>query len=312
MKIKLKTGPKEPEREIEIKKPVPIEELKDTWGKELPYTILAAKVDNKIEELTMIVDHDCSIEFLDMRTQAANLIYQYSLCLIYLKAIEDVLGKIPVEIQNSLNKGLYTEIKTARAVTEPQVRAIERRMKLLVKENRPIVKESVSWDQAIKLLTERGYEEKIRILKNHPEIEHPVFYCLDNYKNFFYGAMVPSTGYIKFFELVKYRRGVILRFPYPSEPNRIPPYVDEKKLCSAFGEAKKWHKLLKISYLADLNEKVRDGEYKEIILLSEALHEKKVAEIADQITRGKKRIILIAGPSSSGKTTFAQTAVHTT
>lgn len=306
MKIKLKTGPKEPEREIEIKKPVPIEELKDTWGKELPYTILAAKVDNKIEELTMIVDHDCSIEFLDMRTQAANLIYQYSLCLIYLKAIEDVLGKIPVEIQNSLNKGLYTEIKTARAVTEPQVRAIERRMKLLVKEKRPIVKESVSWDQAIKLLTERGYEEKIRILKNHPEIEHPVFYCLDNYKNFFYGAMVPSTGYIKFFELVKYRRGVILRFPYPSEPNRIPPYVDEKKLCSAFGEAKKWHKLLKISYLADLNEKVRDGEYKEIILLSEALHEKKVAEIADQITRGKKRIILIAGPSSSGKTTFAR------
>ena len=118
--------------------------------------------------------------------------------------------------------------------------------------------------------------------------------------------MVPSTGYIRYFELRKYRRGVILRFPYPSDPNRIPEYVDEKKLCAAFGEAKKWHRLTHVSYLADLNEKVRDGAYKELVLLSEALHEKKVAAIADQIVKERKRIILIAGPSSSGKTTFAR------
>nr|WP_305146553.1 nucleoside kinase [Anaerovorax odorimutans] len=302
----MKKGPKEPEREIEITSPITIEELLNIHGRDLPYTILAAKVDNKIEELTMKIEKDCHIEFLDMRTQAANLIYQYSLCLIYLKAIEDVLGKVPVEIQNSLNKGLYTEIKTARAVTEPQVRAIEKRMRKLIKEDKPIVKEVVSWDKAIEILSEKGYNEKIEILKNHPEIKNPVFYCLDGYKNFFYGDMVPSTGYIQFFELRKYRRGVILRFPYPSDPGRIPQYVDEKKLCAAFGEAKKWHRLLRVSYLADLNEKVRDGEYKELMLLSEALHEKKVAEIADKITKGKKRIVLIAGPSSSGKTTFAR------
>lgn len=306
MKIKLKTGPKNGEREIELTEPVTIEKLLSAYGSDLPYTILAAKVDNKIESLTFLVEKDCHIEFLDMRTQAANLIYQYSLCLIYLKAIEDVLGKVPVEIQNSLNKGLYTEIKTARAVTEPQVRAIERRMKALVAEDRPIVRERIPRDLAIESLRSRGYEEKIQILQNHPEITNPTFYGLEGYRNFFYGDMVPSTGYIKYFELRKYRRGVILRFPYPSDPGRIPKYVDEKKLCAAFGEAKKWHRLMKVSYLADLNEKVRDGEYKELMLLSEALHEKKVAEIADRITREKKRIILIAGPSSSGKTTFAR------
>lgn len=306
MNIKLKKDPKGQEIDIQLNEPVTIEALLEDYGVDLPYTILAAKVDNRLEELTMKIEEDCCIEFLDMRTQAANLIYQYSLSLIYLKAIEDVLGKVPVEIQNSLNKGLYTEIKTKRAVSEQQVRAIERRMKTLVEQDHPIVKESVSRDKAIEFLAERGYAEKIEILKNHPEIRNPKFYSLDGYKNFFYGSMVPSAGYIKHFELRKYRRGVILRFPYPSDPNTIPTYVDEKKLCSAFGEAKKWHKLLGVSYLADLNAEVKSGDYKELVLLSEALHEKRVAEIADQITKGKKRIILIAGPSSSGKTTFAR------
>ena len=307
MNIKLKKGPKEPVVDLQLDSPVTIETLLKQYEKELPYTILAAKVDNEVEELTTVLSEDCCVEFLDMRTQAANLIYQYSLCLIYLKAIWDVLGRdVPVEIQNSLNKGLYTEVKTPRAITEQQVCAVERRMKELVQLDLPIQKEKVPWAEAVDFLRENGYDEKYRLLKNHPEIEAATFYSLEGYKNFFYGDMVPSTGYIRYFELRKYRRGVILRFPYPSDPNRIPEYVDEKKLCAAFGEAKKWHRLTHVSYLADLNEKVRDGAYKELVLLSEALHEKKVAAIADQIVKERKRIILIAGPSSSGKTTFAR------
>lgn len=306
MKIRLKKEPKGQMQEIEIQAPITIQELLDSCGGDLPYIILAAKVNNKVTELTSLIQEDCAVELLDMRTQAANLIYQYSLSLIYLKAIEDVLGKVSVEIQNSLNKGLYTEIKTQSAVSEQQVQAIEQRMRELVAKDVPIIKEEMSWQDSIDFLEERGYPEKIQILENHPEIKNPVFYNLEGYKNFFYGAMVPSTGYIRYFELRKYRRGVILRFPYPSDPNRIPDYVDEKKLCAAFGEAKKWHRLMGVSYLADLNETVANKEYKELILLSEALHEKKVAEIADRITQGKKRIVLIAGPSSSGKTTFAR------
>ncbi|MGN0710718.1 MAG: nucleoside kinase, partial [Anaerovoracaceae bacterium] len=120
------------------------------------------------------------------------------------------------------------------------------------------------------------------------------------------GGMVLSTGYTKLFELRKYRRGVLLRFPHPKNPNVIPEFVDEVKLYEAFGEATNWGRLMEVSYVDDLNKKVLNGEYKELIQLSEALHEKKVAELADIIKRQKKRIILIAGPSSSGKTTFAK------
>ena len=118
--------------------------------------------------------------------------------------------------------------------------------------------------------------------------------------------MVPSTGYIEHFELRKYRRGVLLRFPSQDRPDVIPEFRDDKKLYMAFGEASKWQKLLDIEYLPELNRKIREGFSRDLILLSEALHEKKVAEIADRITDEKRRIILIAGPSSSGKTTFAR------
>lgn len=304
MNIKLKKGPKEAVCNVVLNQPITIEELLSNYQKELPYTILAARVDNEIKELTFVLERDCAVEFLDMRTQAANLIYQYSLCLIYLKAIDDILGQVQVEIQNSLNKGLHTEIMAP--VTEEQVAQIQRRMEELVAQNKPIVKEIVSREQAFKLLAQQNHTERIRILEAHPEVERPVFYNLEGYQNFFYGSMVPSTGYIRYFELVKYRSGVILRFPYPSDPEKIPDYVDEKKLCGAFAEAKKWHRLMEVSYLADLNKKIKEDRYKELVLLSEALQEKKIVEIANQITQGKKRIVLIAGPSSSGKTTFAR------
>lgn len=304
MKIKLKKGPKEKEFVVSVEQPVTIEELLNGYKKDLPYTILAARVDNEIKELTYLIEKECAIEFLDMRTQAANLIYQYSLSLIYLKAIDDILGSVQVEIQNSLNKGLHTEIKAD--ITEEQVKQIEQRMRELVEKDDPIVKEVVSREEAFRILARQGHTERIRILETHPEVENPVFYSLEGYQNFFYGSMVPSTGYIQYFELIKYGKGVILRFPYPSDPQKIPDYIDEKKLCAAFAEAKKWHRLMEVSYLADLNRKVKENQYKELVLLSEALQEKKIAEIADQITKGKKRIILIAGPSSSGKTTFAR------
>ena len=211
-----------------------------------------------------------------------------------------------VEIDNSLNKGLYTEIKGAKPVTAAQVRSVESRMRELVRQDLPIVREVYPKEEAIRLWDKYNYPEKSRLLEKKSDVEEAKFYRLEGYRNFFYGLMVPSTGYIELFELRKYRRGVLLRFPYPTAPDRMPEYVDDKKLYLAFGEAKRWEKLLNISYLEDLNDRIRNGEEKELILLSEALHEKKVVEIADRIKKGKKRIILIAGPSSSGKTTFAR------
>lgn len=274
MEIMLKNGPREQEIKMEIQDTCTIVDIVNLVHKNLMYTALAARVDNEIAPLTQEINRSCRIELLDMRNQSANLIYQNSLLLIYLKSIKDVLGETKVEVQNSISKGLYTMIKRKEPITEEQVFTIENRMKKLVQEDIPFIKDGD-------------------------------YYSLEGYKDFFYGLLSPSTGYIKYFELKKYRRGVLLRFPHPKNPNVIPEYVDEVKMYNAFGEATNWGRLMEVSYARDLNLKVKNGEYKELIQLSEALHEKKVAEIADMIKKEKKRIILIAGPSSSGKTTFA-------
>lgn len=306
MKIKLQPQIDAAYEEITMDRPVTVKELADRYQPKLPYTVLLANVDGKDEELTYLLDRDCVVRLLDMRTYSANLVYQHSLSLIYLKAVMDVLGDLSVEIENSLNKGLYTEIKTPEPITEEQIAAVEQRMHELVKADLPIVREVYSRQEAIEIWGSYNYPEKSRLLEHAEDVETAKFYTLEGYRNFFYGLMTPSTGYVEHFELRKYRRGVLLRFPHPSHPDRIPAFEDDKKLYGAFGEANKWQHLLDILYLEDLNEKIRHGEAKDLILLSEALHEKKIAEIADRITKEKRRIILIAGPSSSGKTTFAR------
>ena len=306
MKIKLQPQIGAAYEEITMDRPGTVKELADRYQPKLPYTVLLANVDGKAEELTYLLDRDCVVRLLDMRTYSANLVYQHSLSLIYLKAVMDVLGDLSVEIENSLNKGLYTEIKTPEPITEEQIAAVEQRMHELVKADLPIVREVYSRQEAIEIWGSYNYPEKSRLLEHAEDVETAKFYTLEGYRNFFYGLMTPSTGYVEHFELRKYRRGVLLRFPHPSHPDRIPAFEDDKKLYGAFGEANKWQHLLDILYLEDLNEKIRHGEAKDLILLSEALHEKKIAEIADRITKEKRRIILIAGPSSSGKTTFAR------
>lgn len=306
MKIHLKKEPRGRFEEFEAEKGTSIEEIYRQLEGKLPYTILAARVDNKIHGLDKTLHKECKVELLDMRTQQANLIYQNSLCMIYLKAIEDVMGKVEVDIENSLNKGLYTEIKGPQPVSAKNIKDIQTRMWELINADLPIVKQKLNREEAIAHFESQGSPEKTALLCADGRKNDFRFYSLDGYKDFFYGQMVPSTGYIRYFQLVKYRRGVLLRFPHPSNPNVIPEYVDEKMLYQTFGEQKRWGGLMGIHYVSDLNKKIEEGKFKELVQLSEALHEKRIVEIANMISKQKKRIILIAGPSSSGKTTFAQ------
>ena len=306
MDIRLKKSPGKEFDILHIDKPVTGEQLVNQYAADAEYRILAMRVGNVMKELTELIEADCDVELLDMRDHGANLIYQRSLSLIYLKAVKDVLGDVRTEIDNSLNKGVYTEIRLPVAVREQQVRRISDRMQELIDADLPLRRVVMNRADAVSHFAGRGIVKKAQLLEQNQTIEDVVCYDLDGYCNSFYGPMVPSTGYIEHFELRKYHRGVILRFPYPSAPDRVPEYVDEKKLCSAFGESKKWHNLLNVAYLCDLNEKTEKGEFKETVLLSEALHEKKIAEIADEIYRERKRIVLLAGPSSSGKTTTAR------
>ena len=306
MNIYLVKEPRAEKEKITLEKGTSAEEIYKRYRGQLPYTVLAVKVNNKIEDLGYKFYKECCAEFIDMRTQSGNLIYQNSLILIYLKAVEDVLGKVEVDIENALNKGLYTEIKSKEPITAKQIKAIERRMKDLVKKDLPFAREELDKDEAIARFHDMGCPEKAELLGENPRMKKVPFYSFCGYRDFFYGLMVPSSGYIRHFELRKYRRGVLLRFPHPSDPNRIPDYVDEKMLYKTFGEQNRWGKLMGITHVSDLNKKIEEGKFKELIQLSEALHERRIVEIADMITKNKKRIILIAGPSSSGKTTFAQ------
>lgn len=309
MVIKLKLQPRDEWIEVSEEPGTTVEALYRKYESQLPYTVLAAKVNGTVERLTWRLEEDSTVELLDMRTQAANLIYQNSLILLYLKAVDDVLGHVEVDIENALNKGLFTEVKRKEPVTAAEVHQIEKRMHQLVKEDIPVKREKLLLEEAEELFTRTGQPEKnelLRAARMRKRLKRIPFYSIDGYKDFFYGQMVPSTGYIQYFQLRKYRRGILLRFPHPSAPDRIPEYVDEKLLYQTFGEQNRWGRLMGISYVSDLNRKIEEGKAKELIQLSEALHERRIVEIADMITKQKKRIVLIAGPSSSGKTTFAQ------
>ncbi|MDR2089002.1 MAG: nucleoside kinase [Clostridiales Family XIII bacterium] len=305
IKVRLRTDPRAPFRKISVRKGSLLSDLANEYQPELPYRILAAKVNNQIRELNKTIDEPEDITLLDMRVNAVNLMYQRSLSLLYLKAIQDVLGRADVFLGNSLNKGIYTMIRREPKPTGEELAAVERRMRELVRADIPFVKEIVDRETALAHLREDGGAAKMRLLESAADFEWVAFYALDGFRNYFYGQMLPSAGYIEHFELRAYRNGVLLRFPHPAKPDGIPPYADEEKLYGAFEEANRWGELLGISVTADLNERVRSGGAVEMIQLSEALHEKSIARIADRIASENKRLVLIAGPSSSGKTTFA-------
>ena len=321
MEIKLIKELRAAPETVKVPEGILMKDLMNKYQDMLPYRVLAVKMNNKYEDLDVEVADGSTVEFLDMRNHAASLLYQRSLSMIYLKAIYDVLGKAAVWIANSLNKGLYTEVQFFREVKNEQgatvhredyindeeIKKVEARMREIVDKNTPFFRQIITKEEAAKRLMEEGDAEKLKLLKSST-VDSIAVYSLLNYWNFFYGRMAPSTGYIQNFELRPYNEGkaVLLRFPDYPNPEEVPPFEDDFLLSEAFGETKSWGKLMKCPYVSDLNEKIERGAIKDLILISEALHAKKIAEIAKEVIKSKRRIVLIAGPSSSGKTTFAK------
>ncbi len=298
MKISIKINNKLIKKDL--KKAESAESILNNLNIETNNQVLLCKVDNSYRGLSHLITRDCTIEYLDMTNNYAWLVYQNSLILLYKKAVFDILGNVQVIIENSLNKGLYTTVKSQ--VSQDTIKKIENRMKELVTLEIPIIKTYVKRDEMEDL---PGPNVK-RIIEFLPKLKDVEVYSIENYKELFYGLLVPNTSYLKQFELIKYRNGVLLRYPHNSEPSVMPVYEDQKLLYDAFSEATRWQRLMNIDYASDLNEKIVHGEYEDLIMLQEALHEKKISDIADQIKTLNKRIILICGPSSSGKTTFAK------
>ena len=296
--------PSEKELTLEVPKNTTIAELLQEVNTE--QRIYAVLINHKHVHFSECVHEQDVVQLQDIRASYGNTCYQSTLTLLYLKAIHDVMGKnVTVTIANSLSKGLFTVIHAGN-VTDDLAKEIEERMHELVEENIEITEEYVDHDTAIELLKDAKDKKSVDLLNTASDLKHVYIITLADEKMMTFVHALPSTSYVPFFEVRRYRNGLLLRFPHPNFPDQIPPYEEQKLLYDAFSEETQWEKLLKVSFASDLNRMIEKKESKDLIMLSEALHEKKIAMIAEQIQSAKKRIILIAGPSSSGKTTFAK------
>lgn len=269
----------------------------------LPHQVILCKVDNAYRSLTHVVTRDCEIEYLDMTNNYAWLCYQASLVFLFRVAAKQVIGKDIFAVTNSLNKGLFIKVKGT--IGEEQIRLIEGKMQEMVKEKLPIVKKHSNSHDVMNLLNSSGDKSRLKLFDSFSDLRDVEVFELANERELFYDLLVPDTSYLAKFELLPYRKGLLLRYPHISDPERIPEYEDQKLIYDTFSEATRWGHLMGVDYVADLNAKIRNNDYKDMILMQEALFEKKISDIADEIKEAGKRIILICGPSSSGKTSLA-------
>jgi uridine kinase len=279
--------------------------IKPQWGP--GGIVVAAKVNNELKELNYVPEGDCRIEPLDLRTDDGIRIYCRSLSLVLVRAANELYPGCKVTIEHSLSKGIFGELYIGRPVNERDIRAIEERMHAIINADEPIEKITLEREEAIALFKREGQMDKVRLLQFRNAKKTRVYHCGDLY-DYYYGYMTPRTGYLQCFGLKFYLPGFILRFPQKENPTILPPFVEQRKLASVYYEFEQWGKVLEVQDVASLNTQISSGRTGELIRVAEALHEKKLAQLADEITKdkGRVRVILIAGPSSSGKTTFAQ------
>ena len=291
---------------MEIEKGLRAEEVLTKLPEKPAHQIYGCNIDGYAENLNFVIEEECTLRFLDITDPYGNMAMQSSLVLLYLKAVHDILGKeIKVSIANSLSKGVFTIIHGS-PVSEETTRKIENRMQELVKKDLPVSEKEGNRRQILQWLKQKNRAEELSLYESAPDISGGMICALEEEEDLLYYHAVPKTGYLNLFELKKYRNGILLRFPHPSSPDLVLPFEEQRLLYEAFSEENHWEKLCGISLARDLNQAIEKGQEKELIALSEALHEKKIAEIAEMIHHRGKRIILIAGPSSSGKTSFAK------
>lgn len=271
------------------------------------FNYLGAKVNNKLKGLcSRDFKENDSIEFIDITNSDGHRIYVRTLSLIYVKACKEVYNDIDVSINHSLNKGLYTELQYKHLVSKRHLNIIKNKMQEIIEARKPIITNFLSVEKASEIFSAQGMMDKVEMLKYWTKDSIRV-YELDGYYDTFYGYLAPNTGFINKFDLRLFYPGIILNFPTRESNFELPEYIEQKKLSKVFKEAEDWGEIMDVAYVGALNKKIVNGTIGDMIRVNEALHEKKIAYIADEITNDKNiKIVFIAGPSSSGKTTFAQ------
>ena len=269
--------------------------------------ILLAYMDGKLRELFTPMTKDCHVRFVTLKEQAGYMAYKRTATLMFLKACEDLLGTgatTKIALDYSIGNSIFCDFLEDRVIDEAFARSIQKRMEELAKANLPITKRSLDTDQAAKYFDRIGFKGKKEVFQFRRESKMNI-YSLDGYDNYFYGYMAPSTGYISAFLVSAYQHGVVLQIPKRKQTEEIVPFTPQPKLFHVMQRSREWTKTMGVDTVGALNDEITHGNINHLILLQEGLQEKLLADIADEIVSKNKRIILIAGPSSSGKTTFS-------
>ncbi|MFC2673535.1 MAG: nucleoside kinase [Prevotella melaninogenica] len=273
---------------------------------QMPYGPVSAKVNNKVEGLHYRVYHNKDVEFLDLLTPSGIRTYTRSLFLVLCKAVHDLYTGSQVVIDIPVSNGYYCNLQLGHEITAEDVDRIRTRMQEIVDAKMPIQRYETTTEEAVKMFTELGDIQKAKLLKSSGSL-YCVYYVLDDYKDYYYGSMLTNTSQLHLFGLEPYFDGVLLRIPSTQAPSKLGELIRQDKMFEVFKEHHRWQSILGIKTVGDFNEAVKNGLATDLINVSEALQEKKISQIADTIAARKEiKVVLIAGPSSSGKTTFCK------
>ncbi len=272
----------------------------------MPFGPVSAKVNNKVEGLHYRVYHNKDVEFLDLHTPSGIRTYTRSLFLVLCKAVHDLFPNSKVIIDTPVSNGYYCNLQLGHRVTTEDVDRIHTRIQQIIDAKIPIQRCETTTEQAIKMFTELGDLQKAKLMESSGSL-YCVYNILDDYKDYYYGSMLTNTSQLHLFGLEPYFDGVLLRVPSTQDPSKLGELIRQDKMFEVFKEHHRWQSILGIKTVGDFNEAVKNGQATDLINVSEALQEKKISQIADTIAGRKEiKVVLIAGPSSSGKTTFCK------
>jgi uridine kinase len=279
----------------------------------LPYPVVSAKVNNASQGLKFRLFQNRDVEFLDAREGSGHRVYVRSLCFLLYKATQDLFPGSKLFIEHSLCRGYYCNFKKKNAdpLTDEDVELIKQRMQEVVNLDMPFRRTEATTEEAIRVFAERGFSDKVKLLETSGQI-YSDYYTLGDTVDYYYGPLVPSAGYLKVWGLERYEQGMLLRVPDWNNPNQLAEKVEQPKTFEMFAEKTKWDIIMRLSNAGDVNKAIMRGYASELIQVSEALQEKKIVQIAEEIDnrfhreKDPVRIVLITGPSSSGKTTFCK------
>ena len=279
----------------------------------LPYPVVSAKVNNVSQGLKFRLYQNRDVEFIDASDGSGRRVYARSLCFVLYKATNDVFPGSKLFIEHPLSRGIYCNFKKKDGATlaDADVKRICQRMQEIIDADLPFRRTEATLEEAVRVFTERGFADKVKLLETSGQV-YTYYYTLGDTIDYYYGPLVPSAGYLKVWGLERYQEGLLLRVPDRKNPLVLAEKVDQPRTFEVFAEKVRWDIIMRLSNAGDVNKAILKGYASELIQVSEALQEKKIVKIAEEIDerfhrkKNPVRLVLITGPSSSGKSTFCK------